>query len=58
MDGPLLAAGSVPGCSSHLGNWRGPGGRYDPTSFGVELFIAVIAVVSLVLSVLYLREVK
>ncbi len=29
-----------------------------PTSFGVELFIAVIVVVSLVLSVLFLREVK
>jgi hypothetical protein len=29
-----------------------------PTSLGVELFFAVIIVVSLVLSVLYLREVK
>ncbi len=29
-----------------------------PTSFGVEIFIAVIVVVSLVLSVLFLREVK
>jgi hypothetical protein len=29
-----------------------------PTSFGVELFIAVIVLVSLVLSVLFLREVK
>ncbi len=29
-----------------------------PTSFGVEAFIAVIILVSLVLSVLYVREVK
>ena len=29
-----------------------------PTSLGVELFFAVIIVVSLVLSMLYLKEVK
>lgn len=29
MVGPIMAAGSFPGCSSHLGHWCGPGGRND-----------------------------
>jgi hypothetical protein len=24
---PIMAAGSFPGCDSHLGHWRGHGGR-------------------------------